>query len=90
MNNLVFNIDQNNRDHSFSIMEQPLFCRHGDRGGTHPAPERAVDTEGDCGGVLPISLPYEPGAGGVGDDRMPGFTTMASSESTAERGARHS
>ena len=44
-----------------------------------------METEGDCGGVLPISLPYEPGAGGVGDDRMPGFTTMASSESTAER-----
>lgn len=50
---------------------------------SYPAPERAVDTEGDCGGVPPISFPYGPADGGVGEDRMLVLTPIASSESTA-------
>lgn len=49
----------------------------------YPAPERAVDTDGDCGGVPPTSFPYGPADGGVGDDRMLELTPIASSESTA-------
>lgn len=48
----------------------------------YPAPDRAVETDGDCGGVLPISFPYGPADGGVGEDRMLVFPPMASSEST--------
>lgn len=55
---------------------------------TYPAPERAVDTEGDCGGVPPISFPYGPADGGVGEDRMLVLTPMASSESTTNWGER--
>lgn len=50
---------------------------------SYPAPERAVETEGDWGGVLPISFPYGPADGGVGEVRMLVLTPMASSESTA-------
>lgn len=50
---------------------------------SYPAPERAVDTEGDCGGVPPISFPYGPADGGVGEDRMLALPPIASSESTA-------
>lgn len=50
---------------------------------SYPAPERAVDTEGDCGGVPPTSFPYGPADGGVGEDRMLELTPIASSESTA-------
>lgn len=49
----------------------------------YPAPDRAVDTEGDCGGVPPISFPYGPADGGVGEERMLVLTPIASSESTA-------
>lgn len=49
---------------------------------SYPAPERAVDTEGDCGGVPPTSFPYGPADGGVGEDRMLALTPIASSEST--------
>lgn len=52
----------------------------------YPAPERVVDTEGDCGGVPPISFPYGPADGGVGDERMLVLPPMASSESTANWG----
>lgn len=52
----------------------------------YPAPERAVDTEGDCGGVPPISFPYGPADGGVGEARMLVLPPIASSESTAKRG----
>lgn len=45
-----------------------------------------MDTEGDCGGVPPISFPYGPADGGVGEDRMLVLPTMASSESTANWG----
>lgn len=50
---------------------------------SYPAPDRAVDTEGDCGGVPPISFPYGPADGGVGEERMLVLTPIASSESTA-------
>lgn len=49
---------------------------------SYPVPERAVDTEGDCGGVTPISFPYRPADGGVGEERMLTFPPIASSEST--------
>lgn len=57
---------------------------------SYPAPERAVDTEGDCGGVPPISFPYGPADGGVGEDRMLAFPPIASSESTANQGGKKS
>jgi len=54
----------------------------------YPAPDRAVDTEGDCGGVLPISFPYGPAAGGVGEVRMLVLPPIASSESTFKLGEK--
>lgn len=51
----------------------------------YPAPDRAVETDGDCGGVLPISFPYGPADGGVGEDRMLVFPPIASSESTEKQ-----
>lgn len=55
---------------------------------SYPAPDRAVDTEGDCGGVPPISFPYGPADGGVGEDRMLMLPPIASSESTAKWGGK--
>lgn len=52
----------------------------------YPVPDRAVDTDGDCGGVPPISFPYGPASGGVGEERMLVLTPIASSESTVNQG----
>lgn len=57
-------------------------------GFSYPAPDRVVDTEGDCGGVPPISFPYGPADGGVGEDKMLVLPPMASSESTADLGGK--
>lgn len=57
-------------------------------GFSYPAPDRVVDTEGDCGGVPPISFPYGPADGGVGEDKMLVLPPMASSESTADLGEK--